>query len=392
MSSPIRLTGSDGTQPDICDVSDLQRGLKIFARPSNARALRCIAGNWLIIIACGVLWHMVLGSLNTPSRVLVSIVEVIVLTSRIRALESLTHEASHGTLFRTRSLNTRLQWLYALPILHEVRAYGAGHILHHRYLGSEGDPAQKLFRRHRVNEFPAGYAWVMFIRPCLGYHTLDWAREKLEWWTDLRSFRIVAPFWMAILVIGLMAGWLPWLLLHWFVALALLFPIVEFWGEVADHASVDPMALGKTRSNVGLLHRLILHTHADGYHMVHHISPSIPGHRLRAAHAFARQAMPFARILECYTIGETLAQLRATANASRIIRSYPRGLARETVTSLRPSRIRRHPCRSCIRKRMGPTYKQTDKRCPRRTSRRTRHENNGQYRLGRVVLRPRESD
>jgi fatty acid desaturase len=75
-----------------------------------------------------------------------------------------------------------------------------------------------------------------------------------------------------------------WVIAHWLVALAFLFPVVDFWAEVGDHAAISRDAPGLSRSNIGILHRLMIHTHNDGYHAVHHLWPNIPGDLLPRAH------------------------------------------------------------------------------------------------------------
>src|SRR5213075_3540750 len=102
---------------------------------------------------------------------------------------------------------------------------------------------------------------------------------------------------------------LDWLLFHWFVALNVVFPVMEFWSEVSDHAGVPPNRLGWCRNNLGLMHALFVHGHRDGYHTVHHLNPAVPGHRLMEAHGYLRKTAPPEVLLESHGILETFRQM-----------------------------------------------------------------------------------
>lgn len=295
--------------------ADVGRQLAAFARPSNGRGAAAIAVNWAIIGCCCYCWPLIDENTSGIVYLAARILELILLTSRIRALESLTHEATHNTLFRTRRLNVALQFLYALPVAHEVQTYAAEHLIHHRVLGQSNDPAQKLFVRHGVDALPRRFWWTMVVRPLLGHHTVDWLHEKYEYFTTSAPYRTRIPiFWISFVALMLIAHRLEWLFLHWLLALGLLFPIVEFWAEVGDHAAISRDAVGRSRSNIGMLHRLLIHTHNDGYHAVHHLSPNIPGHLLPAAHAHLVAATAAReRIVEAKSLGATIRHLRRSS-------------------------------------------------------------------------------
>lgn len=304
MSNPANMT-----------LAEVRRGLQHFAAPSNARGFVTIAADWLVIALAFACWTFVASRWQSPTlRFSAWIIEIMVLASRIRGLESLTHEATHATLFRTRHWNVSMQWLYALPMLHEVRAYRSEHIVHHWRLGAESDPAQLFFARHGVTEFPRRALWVMFIRPLLGYHSLMWLRDRRDSWTLIPQFRApIALFWgVSAIAVGV-THQLSWILLHWLVALGVVFPVMEFWSEVSDHAGVSPKHLGWCRNNLGLLHGLFVHAHQDGYHSAHHLNPAIPGHRLAEAHMYLRRVAAPDTILESHGVFETFRQIRLSA-------------------------------------------------------------------------------
>jgi len=217
-------------------------------------------------------------------------------------------------LFRTRRWNVTLQWLYALPMLHEVRAYRSEHIVHHWRLGQDSDPAQIFFARHGVAQFPRRAVWVMLIRPLLGYHTLMWFRDRRDSWLELPQYRVpIALFWSTAIVLTVLTHQLNWLLFHWLVALNCVFPVMEFWSEVSDHVGVPSGRLGWCRNNLGLMNALFIHGHRDGFHTAHHLNPAIPGHRLAAAHKYLRREAAPGALLESHGIIETFRQITLRA-------------------------------------------------------------------------------
>jgi fatty acid desaturase len=306
---PLLLT----MHPTRSAITDIRRELAAFARPSDLRGALAIAANWALIACCCSCWPWIESHTRGLLFAGFRVIELLVLTSRVRALESLTHEATHHTLFRTRALNMSLQWLYALPVGHEVRTYGVQHIVHHRALGKPEDPAQLLFVRHGVTALPKRFWWTMIVRPLSGYHTADWLLEKRDYFSSSPPYRFWTPLFWALCITAMFAlHRLDWLVFHWLVALAVMFPVVEFWAEVDDHAAIRSDAIGQSRTNIGFLHRLLFHTHNDGYHAVHHISPNIPGHLLPAAHAYLVAVAPSRdAVVEARSVSATIAHLRS---------------------------------------------------------------------------------
>ncbi|MFD8889981.1 fatty acid desaturase [Streptomyces sp. NPDC059566] len=61
--------------------------------------------------------------------------------------------------------------------------------------------------------------------------------------------------------------------------------VLRLIAEADEHIYSDSgTVFDATVSHVGLLHRVPVHPHADGYHTVHHLWPGIPHHALRRVH------------------------------------------------------------------------------------------------------------
>ncbi len=72
---------------------------------------------------------------------------------------------------------------------------------------------------------------------------------------------------------------------EWLVTLLVALPILRFVAESGEHIYTGTdTVFDATVSNVGLLHRIVVHPHNDGYHTVHHLWPGIPHYRIHRVH------------------------------------------------------------------------------------------------------------
>lgn len=281
-----------------------------FATPSDWQGFLSIARSWAVI---GAVWsvNVLLVAQQPATRVIAFVVSTLVIGIALGGLESCAHEATHYTLFRTRRLNNRLQFLFAAPVLESVEDYRASHVIHHRDLGGAEDPAMQLYAETGVARFPHGLFWVMFVRPAIGYHALHFLRRTVSMiWTQPRRGAHIAAFWIPVLA-GAYCFDLGWQLAGYFLfPLFYVLPIILFWAEVLDHSRLDLMSpVRAARTHVGRLARAF-YPHNEGYHLVHHLHPGIPAHRLAEAHCALTQVAWFgARAVPSHGIGETVRDL-----------------------------------------------------------------------------------
>jgi fatty acid desaturase len=148
----------------------------------------------------------------------------------------------------------------------------------------------------------------MFVRPLLGYHALRFLRETalMIWSHPVRGVHIAA-FWLPVLAAAYCFELWWWLAAYVLFPLFFVLPVLLFWAEVLDHGRLNLLSpLKAARNHAGRL-SLALYPHNEGYHLVHHLHPGIPGHRLADAHRellsvpwFRRGAIP------CRGVGETV--------------------------------------------------------------------------------------
>jgi fatty acid desaturase len=90
-------------------------------------------------------------------------------------------------------------------------------------------------------------------------------------------------------------------LVVWVLARADVYHPISAFRELADHYGLDPAHwLGYSRNIEGSRWlAVLLHPHQDGYHLVHHVFPTIPSFRARDVHRLLLQLPEYAQQHHC---------------------------------------------------------------------------------------------
>lgn len=229
-------------------------------------------------------------SLPLPAAFVVHVLGLISAARFQRGLECLLHEACHYNWSRkSHRLNDILaDFLAALPCFSRVRQYRPGHMRHHAFEGANVDPdriryeqlaLEELDRSSRI-EFAVGVAKRV-------------APYAFGWWRAIGANTgtfLAAAAWHAAFVVlpaTLLGGteFGAFLGLNWLVAFFVVLPPIRLIAEAGEHRYIGQTTLlSSTISNHGRMHWLLFHPHNDGYHVAHHLWPSVPHHQLRRLH------------------------------------------------------------------------------------------------------------
>jgi len=243
----------------------------------------------IVLVAVGVVFtHRLLSpflavTLYVPGAVLIARCQ--------RGLECLVHEASHRNWYRkSQRMNDLIANLMAaLPVFSMVQAYRSQHMNHHHKFGTEQDADLRRYIALSIEEVDRTHLGLFAAAI-----TARIARYFKGWWIafGMAPTTVMAGFFWHAVVYGVIVSlWVDtkqlfvlWCL-FWGVPFFLALPWLRFIAETAKHDYEGKASeFDSTINNIGLVHRLFLHPHNDGYHVTHHMFPTIPHHKTRLAH------------------------------------------------------------------------------------------------------------
>ncbi|MFE3031362.1 fatty acid desaturase [Streptomyces canus] len=229
-------------------------------------------------------WHIVAGLAAAGFG-------AVVLGRQFRALECMAHEASHYNWTRAnRRLNDLLATVLACaPTGSRLDVYRESHLRHHRRFGTRDDPDRANYRQFGLEELDRANI-VSFALDALS----RMPAYRRRWKETSRGLgRLPAmPFTWAVVLTIVPAGlvWGSWVAVFaaagvWLLGYGVLLPVVRFVGECNEHIYTGSQTVfDSTVSNLGLMSRIFIHPHGDGYHTVHHLWPGVPHHQIRKLH------------------------------------------------------------------------------------------------------------
>lgn len=291
---------SSSTEPQNRDVALLwenarrigtDAALKSLHERSIWRSVGSICGDWCLIIAAIVLVQVSAWWI-APA--------LLVVGNRQRALVVLIHDASHYLLTSRKPLNDALARLFLCwPMFISLTHYRKLHAQHHRYLG---DPKQDTDYLHDEVLAKQGW-WALYRRQLLGSKNARTAVIGQLTNARLPERGFVIGWWVAVLSVlyfATSASVLLSVLGIWFAARLFVYhPIISFV-IISDHVGLKPgTVLSFTRNHPAGIRSWLLHPHANGWHLTHHLLPGVPCHQLALAHALLMNWPAYAASEHC---------------------------------------------------------------------------------------------
>ncbi|MGR8947773.1 MAG: fatty acid desaturase [Gammaproteobacteria bacterium] len=211
------------------------------------------------------------------------------------------HECTHETAFKTPWLNTAAVWLTGIPFALPPAVYKTFHFDHHRYT-QDVDKDPEILNDKRYLQWPMGLkAWLTMalglgliklkLSPILGFAFKPEQRwHEFAKWVDhapdkralVFESRLLLAIWLGFIIACVL--WIPgggWLLFA-----AWLTHVFQTLWVASEHTGLpeDGNILRRTRTvTSNAFVRFWLWN--MNYHAEHHAWPSIPWHKLPAAHA-----------------------------------------------------------------------------------------------------------
>lgn len=267
--------------------------LVALSKPSTVRGLSALAFDWLVIAAA-------IATCLAWFNPLTYVLAVVVIGGRQHGLGILMHEAAHYRLVKPRLLNDWLsEPLASWPIFITTRAYRFNHFAHHRHVNTPNDPdLQRKQSKAWLFPMSARALGTMLVRDVLGLNT----HEQLAMFKTLAQAKKVgaaappkaprcyvlarlAHLAAMIAVLSVTGTWF-WFLLFWVVPLFTWAKLVMRLRSIAEHfATPSDHVYNRSRTTLeGWFDRWFVAPHHIGYHLEHHLYPSVPFHRLPALH------------------------------------------------------------------------------------------------------------
>lgn len=262
-----------------------------MASPNVFRVMVDIVFDWLSIVSA-MLFLYRFGWWLSP-------VVIAWVGNRQRALGNLLHDAGHRNLTRTRELNDAIACiLLAPPLFNSLALYREQHARHHAWLGDQrADPDYISVRLKTGQTWWTPYRMVLLSRD-------QWRGSILG---HLHTSRISGRQRLGILgwwVVALTTTSI-WLGIHpavdffcvWLIARATVFHAITTFREMCDHFGRHPGGIFDFTRDVVTsgAWRWVIHPRNNGYHLTHHLLPSVPYHRLGKAHQMLSEHSVYAR-------------------------------------------------------------------------------------------------
>ena len=274
----------------------LKECLEDPTKRARVRALLEINPWWnLKIVAVFALW--IVGgymTLNTPYLPL-RIVGYVVMGMSLHSMAIFTHEATHGILFRNKSLNRAIGFLTGAPAFISVTSYRVVHMVHHAHTGDEKDPDE--FTNAVPNPALRRIAFFMWLLVGGPYYIFIHVPIQ-AWRLGTRSERrdIIVEYALLLIIYGGTIGYLVSIgrfdiFIHcWIVPVLVAMIFVNVRG-VAEHmmtAKEDDF----TSTRTVLSNRLVrFFMNNLNYHLEHHLIPNVPWYRLPELHEILKPDM-----------------------------------------------------------------------------------------------------
>ena len=260
--------------------------LKALSGRSDRQGALRLAAHLSLIVAAGVLVALS-GTLTViPAMLLLGIAQA--------ALFAPIHETMHQTAFASRRANVVVGWLAACPSLLNWHFYTAFHLAHHRHTQDPANDPELILPPPstldayvlRVLALPYWRARLTVVADCwrgdLGRYKFvpDRAVPRV-----IQSVRMMTVFVLGLAALSMVVfgPWTP--VLFWLGPQILGQPFLRLY-LLTEHTfcTEDDNGLTNTRTTLtNALMRLVMWNMS--YHAEHHLYPSIPFHRLPAAHA-----------------------------------------------------------------------------------------------------------
>ncbi len=261
--------------------------LRAVTQKSSAQAFRLVFFDWALIAGA-------LGIAALLPNPVTIVLAIAVIGCRQLSLGIIVHETGHQTFFESKHLNDFAgRWLSGYWVFSSKTDYMKGHLVHHQLAGTFDDPdlknyaaypvSKESFRRKVWRDLSGQTGWRRLRsigRTIVRYNTLNTESRRV-----IRGGLITNLGFLSLLtVLGQ-----PWLYLLWIGAFISTHMLSTRLRQIGEHAAVpDGLSLDPRDHTRTILtrwwERLLIAPHQIGFHLEHHLLPSVPIYQLPTLH------------------------------------------------------------------------------------------------------------
>lgn len=212
--------------------------------------------------------------------------------TRMRSLGNMMHECSHGTFVGNAAANSWFGHLLAVLDFSSFSDYSRQHTSHHAYLGDperDQDFRERFFLLNRKKKSSAFLVlvffsitiiplWILMLRP------IFWAKRAPRWSNLMRVAILI------LITLGLLFSASRFLTLTYvLIPYLTTYQWMRLFSDACDHIFLTNRSEVLERSRNHLFKtewiNLLLFPRNDGFHLLHHLFPSMPTRFFPAAHS-----------------------------------------------------------------------------------------------------------
>lgn len=248
---------------------------------SVSRSVLALGSDWAVIVGAAALAQWSPG-------VFTLVLAQLLIASRQHGLFMMMHEGAHGFLCRNRKWNDRAaNWFAAWPTFISMERFRARHWDHHKYTNTEQDPDWGRKQGDPQWTFPK--TKFQFWRDLLPY---AWGRGIVEMTyaqmvigLDRKQLLRAAPYYALAATLFTLTGTWKLFLVYWMLPYGVILPALHRGRIITEHFALpNENPLTRTRN---ILHSPVeayfFGPHGNSIHLVHHLCPYIPWHKMPAA-------------------------------------------------------------------------------------------------------------
>ena len=271
--------------------------LKPLMVMDNYHGILAVLYDWLVIVGCTLSTNWLIRR-NYYMGLLIYPISVLLIGVRMRALSLLLHESTHRTLAKSKILNDILGSVFSgWCVLHSWSGYHHHHILfHHPHLGDPNkDPDYMEFNKtglysegttrvdviNYLKSIPTPRSTLMYACYLIKYRIYSETEKRFE-----RILRL--SFCIAMIGVLYQTGNMRNFVFYWVIPQLTTANWVGIVAESFEHFPLlhkDVDELHASRNWIcGTIGSVLINSHGEVYHLVHHLFPRMPHWNLTKAH------------------------------------------------------------------------------------------------------------